>query len=277
MARLDGIQGAVAGIHSAGFLRRGVRSQDQAKVEWTEYGTGFAVLVSAPAAIPTWYWEPFIRTVGEHFRTVLVHPRGLGHGELPNDLRAVTVADHARDLLRVIEELRLEDYAIVGHCIGAAPVFKCLSKLSRRPRLVMVTSARLEAGTAAQNLEKVIERVRADLHFRRQYAQVAAGYAPEAFRRELELRLQSSDELEAHLWAVQSVRLYSYSDPWPVDVAAVFVTSTGDLESIKASTVAYASGLGATSRRHFQLEGGHFAILENPDLGLWLIRKALNS
>jgi pimeloyl-ACP methyl ester carboxylesterase len=254
------------------FLRRGVRSSDGTNVEWTEYGTGFPVLVSAPAAIPLWYWEPVVRALGERFRIIFVHPRGLGHGSLPKDLRAVTVADHARDLLCVVQELGLEDYAVVGHCVGAAPVVKSLPLMSRRPRLVLVVSARLEAGAATQNFEKVVERVRADPRFRGQYAQVAAAYAHTAFRRELEVRLQCADELEAHLWAIHDVRLYSYSDTWPVDVGAVFVTSAGDLESIRTSTATYASKLGA---RHHQLEGGHFALLERPELGLRLIRDAL--
>lgn len=282
MESLDAIQSTpAAGVRPARvpdteFLRRGVSSPHGPKVEWTEYGKGFPLLISAPAAIPAWYWEPFMRTLGEHFRMLLVHPRGLGHGQLPKDLRAMTVNDHAQDLRCVIEELGFEDYAVLGHCIGAAPVVKSLSLLSRRPRLVIIVSALLEMGNATQNLERVVERIRADPRLLRQYALVAAAYAPDAFRREFELRLQSADELEAHVWAVQSARLYSYADAWPADVSAVFVTSTGDLPSIRTSTATYASRLGTATRGHYQLEGGHFILLERPELGLCLVREALD-
>jgi pimeloyl-ACP methyl ester carboxylesterase len=257
--------------------RAGMRSPGGTAVEWTECGTGLPVLVSSPAAIPDWYWDPLLRALGTRFRAVLVHPRGLGHGGLPGDLRAVTVADHARDLAQVVDELGLEEYCALGHCVGAAPILESLALVKRRPRAVIVVSARLEPGNAIHNLERVVEQIRVDPRFRAQYAQVAAAYAPPAFRSELERKLQPAHELEAHIRAIQSVRLYPYAAAWPPGVGAIFVTSARDADAIRSSTVAYASRLGSACRGVHQLDGGHFTLLENPDLALPLMERALAS
>jgi hypothetical protein len=67
------------------------------------------------------------------------------------------------------------------------------------------------------------------------------------------------------LWAVQAARLYSYAAPWPTDVAAALVTSTGDSEPIRASMSQFALRLGRQCQGHCTLTGGHFALLEQWD------------
>lgn len=227
------------------------------RLSWTEVGIGPPLLVSSPAAIPVEYWQPLLRALADTFRVIFVHPRGLWGSALPSNLRAVSVCDHAADLAFLVRSLAIRDYAVLAHCIGATPVIAALSRLAFAPRTALLVSNRFERGAPLQHLDGIIERMRRDDRFRKQYAGVAAAYAPAAIRTELEVQLRTPDELEAHIRAVQSTREYAYQASWPREIPVTLVRASGDSAEIRRSTLEYATSLGAACLGVVDVVGSH--------------------
>ena len=262
---------------SSAPLCREMVSFDGTDISWSELGAGFPLIICSPAAVPFWFWEPLLRRLSKKFRVIFVHPRGLWGSRLPADLRAMTVSDHAGDLVTLLSRLGLSSYGVVAHCIGAAPVVAGLDRLSPLPERVVFVSNRFAAGPVTSNLESVILKTRSDERFRLQYAHVAAAYAPPKIRAKLEPQLQDPYELEAHLRAIQSVREYSYEIAWPRSVHALFAMSKSDSDEIRSSTAVFAERLGNTSLGLLDLEGDHFEFQQDPELGEFVVLQAFSS
>jgi pimeloyl-ACP methyl ester carboxylesterase len=242
-------------------------------VSWIEVGDGFPIVVCSAPAVPFDYWKKMLESLGDRYRFIFVHTRGLWGSHVPVDLTRVTVQDHARDLAFVVEELRLERYGMLGHCSGVTNIVASFSRLAKRPERVVLASTRFGLG-ASMGLEKILTRARSDARIRSQLVTVVTAYAPPALRAPLEKELGDMNVLEAQLRAIASVRAYAYDEPWPSDVEALLVRSMGDYDSIRETTSDYATRLGDRCLGVIDLEGGHCALLEDLDAARRVLSRA---
>ena len=257
-----------------GPIRHQRTSPDGGVVQWTEFGRGFPVVICSPPAVPFSYWQPTLTTLADRSRFYFVHPRALWDGYMPEDLREVTVEDHARDLTLVIDTLALDRYAILAHCAGVTPVVAGLPRLARPPLRMLLVSTRFSRGVPIDNLERVLDRIRTDPRFRAQYMKVVSAYAPPTIRGFLEQELADVRKLEAQLHAVQSTRLYAFDDPLPSDVTVLLARSQDDFLSIRDTVEAYGRRLGDRCLGVVDLAGGHCALQEDVEAGKRLLIQA---
>jgi len=241
--------------------RRTAHETGDIPVSWMEAGSGYPLVVCSAAALPYEYWSTVLGFLSIRYRTFFLHPRGLWGGHLPVRASEMSVADHARDLSFLVRHLGLTEYGIVGHCAGVPSVVAGLSLLQVRPRRVLLVSSRLSPGPALAKIETVAGLVHTNPQFRLQYARVAAAYAPPELRQRLEQQLLDARELEAHIYAVQSVREHRFDDPWPRDVHATLAWASGDAADIRSSMREYAERLGPQCRSASEFDGNHFTFL----------------
>lgn len=263
-----------SGVRPARVIRHHATSPGGAQVHWTEFGSGYPVLVCSPPAIPFSYWQPTLGALADGCRFIFVHPRALWDGYLPVDLRAVTVEDHAHDLAFVIDTLAFDHYGMVAHCAGVAPAVAGLERFVRRPQRMLLVSTRFARGTPISNLERIVERIRTDTRFRSQYLQVVLAYAPPTIRKFVEQELTDIRKLEAQLHAVQSTRLYGFDESLPDDVMVLLARSRDDFAAIRDSVEPYAKRLGHRCLGIVDLDGGHCVLQEDVAVGKRLLSQA---
>jgi pimeloyl-ACP methyl ester carboxylesterase len=256
--------------------RNSTISQDGSVICWTELGRGFPLVICSPAAIPYSYWMSMLELIEQEFRCIFLHPRGIWEGWLPDNIHAVTVDHHARDLAAVVRACSLDLYGIVGHCAGVTTTVAAFKYLTQRPKRVALCSTRFGRGTPIDGLDRVADRVLTDARFRRQYTQVVSAYAPAALRNRLEVELACPKKLASHLFYVQSTREYLFEELWPDDVSAVLAWARDDFDVLRESTKRYAHKLGKRCVWSTELEGGHCVLQEDKIIGSRLLREVFN-
>lgn len=80
-------------------------------------GTGDAVLLLAGLSMPGAMWGPQIKALGQHYRVITFHHRGVGETDLPPE-RVYTMAQLADDAAALLRELKIGRAHVVGVSMG---------------------------------------------------------------------------------------------------------------------------------------------------------------
>ena len=93
---------------------------DQEQLFVRRIGHGKPVLVLSGLGMVSWQWLPFIFTQLNKFEFIIPDWRGFGrskHCAIPQDMDAIS--SHWRDVACVIEQLKLENFILIGYSMGA--------------------------------------------------------------------------------------------------------------------------------------------------------------
>ena len=83
-------------------------------------------------------WEPFLERLQDGMRGVAYDTLGNGLTELRGPRRAITIEDHARQVVEVADELGIERFAGVGHSMGCAPLLRVAWQRPERLRGLLI-------------------------------------------------------------------------------------------------------------------------------------------
>src|SRR5438552_3520791 len=98
--------------------RSGYVDRDGLKLHHLEYGDAGAAVVIVPGITsPAATWEFVSLDLARDYRVITVDIRGRGLSDTP--VAGFTLADYAGDVKAVIQQLGLENPALVGHSMGA--------------------------------------------------------------------------------------------------------------------------------------------------------------
>ena len=85
-------------------------------------------------------WEPFLEGLPDGMRAVAFDTLGNGLTDLHGPRRALTLEDHAQQLIEVADELEIERFAGVGHSMGCAPLLRVAWQRPERVRGLLLES-----------------------------------------------------------------------------------------------------------------------------------------
>jgi 3-oxoadipate enol-lactonase len=128
-------------------------------LEYFEAGAGDRVVVLVHgAASSARIWETVQRCLAEAgVRSIAISTRGAGASDRPEDPRAYTPAEYARDLAAAVEALGLERFTLVGHSLGTIVSRYYVRDHAERVR-ALVLIAGPDPGRAAPSPEEQARR-----------------------------------------------------------------------------------------------------------------------
>jgi len=104
----------------------------------SDVGTGPPVVLLHGLACGKRMWFHQIRALRERFRVIAYDQRGHGHTDAPTNATDYSAAHLARDLVGVLDALKIERAAIVGFSLGGGPALALAAgKPERVSRLVL--------------------------------------------------------------------------------------------------------------------------------------------
>ena len=99
-------------------------------------GRGSAVILAHGVGMATSFWSGQLAALSAHFNVVAYDLMGHGGSELPSE--AVSLADYARQLITLMDDLGVASAHLVGHSMGALVV---LETALRHPERVLSVTA----------------------------------------------------------------------------------------------------------------------------------------
>ena len=101
------------------YERQGFASApDGTRLFWGERGRGAPIVLNDGIGCDGFAWKYLQPHLAETHRVVHWHYRAHGRSGLPVDPGRIDVPAHARDLLRLLDELEIEDAIMCGHSMG---------------------------------------------------------------------------------------------------------------------------------------------------------------
>lgn len=122
------------------------------KVYFTSLGSGKQILI-----LPGWMhdhkvWELAQQELAKHFQVLVLDFPGFGDSQLDPSIKDLN--DYARFLKKVVDELCLKDFILLGHSFGGSVAIKILSLYPKLPieKLILCDSA----GIKKFNIKQII-------------------------------------------------------------------------------------------------------------------------
>jgi pimeloyl-ACP methyl ester carboxylesterase len=130
-----------------------VLERDQVRIYFEDHGSGIPVLLLAPggmrSSIPMWPNAPFnpLLSLVDSFRLIAMDQRNTGQSSGPLDIEDPW-GSYARDQLSLLDSLGIDEFQVIGCCIGGSYILKMIQLEPDR-----ITSAVLEQpiGITADN------------------------------------------------------------------------------------------------------------------------------
>lgn len=104
---------------------------DGSKGPWLVCSNGIGVSIH--------FWEPFARLMSDRYRVVRWDYRGHGRSDAPEDPRDISIGACADDLGAVLDELRIERPALLGHSLGTQVGFELYARQPSRVAALVPT------------------------------------------------------------------------------------------------------------------------------------------
>jgi 3-oxoadipate enol-lactonase len=129
------------------------------RLAWLQAGQGTPVVLLHAFPLTADMWEPQLDTVPHGWRLIAPDLRGLGSSSGPP---AVSVDDHAEDVLTLLRHLDIERAVIGGLSIGGYITFALYRRASQRFHAMILADTRAEADTpeARAGREQIQQAVR---------------------------------------------------------------------------------------------------------------------
>lgn len=217
------------------FVIRTLVASDSSEIKWVEFGAGKPLVVSPALGTPLASWQDAISALKDNYKVIFVFPRGGCESPMPQERNALTVERRAEDLVELLEFLQLQDYYMVAHSSGVAPVLVSLTRLTRLPSRVCLVSARYCPGPPI-GAENLILRARTDVGFMRLVQTIIAGFSPPSVAEIIKENLSNFEFLETLLYSFEYSRSFRYEEPFRADVPIDFLIAENDPEDVKSST-----------------------------------------
>lgn len=115
------------------------------RLAWLQAGQGDPVVLLHAFPLTADMWQPQLDTVPHGIRLIAPDLRGLGESSGPP---AVSVDDHAEDVLALLRHLNIERAVIGGLSIGGYITFAIHRRAAQRFRAVVLADTRADADTA---------------------------------------------------------------------------------------------------------------------------------
>ena len=94
------------------------------KLAYQQLGAGPDVILVHGLAANRAFWYPLGTALAQQYRVTLYDLRGHGYSERPAS--GYTAMDHGQDLLRLMDDLGIEEAALIGHSYGGAAALEAL-------------------------------------------------------------------------------------------------------------------------------------------------------
>lgn len=94
------------------------------KLAHQQLGSGPDVVLVHGLAANRAFWYPLATALSSQYRVTLYDLRGHGYSERPTN--GYTAMDHGQDLLHLMDDLGIEEAAVVGHSYGGAAVLEAV-------------------------------------------------------------------------------------------------------------------------------------------------------
>jgi len=101
------------------------------------------VLVHGMATNLAFWYFPILPMLSHHFRVAAFDLRGHGYSEMP--LSGYTSAEMARDLVGLLDRLKIDNAHLVGHSFGGAVALHCAALFPERVRTITVADGRIRS------------------------------------------------------------------------------------------------------------------------------------
>jgi 3-oxoadipate enol-lactonase len=185
------------------------------RIAWERRGDGQPLALVHGLGYARWGWEPVADALAERFEVVLLDNRGIGESDAPAG--PYTAAEMAEDVVRVLDEARVDSAHIVGTSLGGIVAQELALRSERVDRLVLVCTT--PGGPNAAPMPLVTARLIAEaaslepiVALRRFVENALAPGAPEELvERILAHRLRTAQPPAA--WAAQAAAGVSF-DAW---------------------------------------------------------------
>jgi 3-oxoadipate enol-lactonase len=181
-----------------------------------EHGTGAPVVLLHGLGCSAATWAPIAAELADRHRTIAVDLRGFGDSDA--GIEGMSLADHAADVVAVLDRLSVPSTAVIGHSMGGMVAQElALAAPDRVSALVLCgTTAGPDPATRAQN-EQLVEFVRAGGSRALAEAIGSMVYGPGYVEREPALVAEFVDQFgsvpaESLEHAMQAINGYEVSD-----------------------------------------------------------------
>ena len=110
-----------------------------------------------------WYRSNYVKHLQDHYRLVLIDPLGQGRSDAPRNFERYVMESRARNLLDIMDELKVEKINFLGLGIGAQVGFFMAAHFQRRIRSLIIAGAHpYPVTTDLQKMQEWIKQLRTE-------------------------------------------------------------------------------------------------------------------
>ncbi len=110
-----------------------------------------------------WYRSNYVKHLQDNCRLILIDPLGQGRSDAPQKFEHYVIESRARDILDIMEELKVEKMHFLGLGIGAQVGFFMAAHFPKRVRSLIVAGAHpYPVTTELQKIQEWIQQLRTD-------------------------------------------------------------------------------------------------------------------
>ena len=264
-------------------------TSDDAKLFYTEFGSGPPLVLLHPTPVNHEFWLPIAPTLAARYRVILPDLRGHGQSELGRELSKaqapLTMSRLGQDLEQLFDILGISEALFAGCSIGGYALFELWRRAPHRVRALAFCSSRPQPDSPANKAKRVqwIENLRqhgAGAFFDTM-AQTLIGHStrergPAA---QAQIRAMMQPTTAEAVIAVQqglSVRPDSVPTAATITAPTCVIAAAEDDTCTPAEMKVLAEAVrnrGYNSEYHEVPEAGHYAPWERPDLVAALLQR----
>jgi pimeloyl-ACP methyl ester carboxylesterase len=114
-----------------------VTGHDGTAIACSSEGRGAVIVLCDGIGCDHYVWRKLRPNLVERFRVITWNYRGHGHSDMPVDPAAVTIRDHAQDLVRVLDHFGVKQAILAGHSMGVQVIYEFYALASERVRALI--------------------------------------------------------------------------------------------------------------------------------------------
>jgi pimeloyl-ACP methyl ester carboxylesterase len=259
-----------------------IRSGDAEIVYWV-FGDGPPVVLLHPFPVNHEFWLPVVETLSGRYRVIMPDLRGHGESEVGEGL--ATMAKHADDLARVMDDAQLGRAPIIGVSIGGYLLFEFWRKYRGRVSALGLCNTKApadnEEGRAArlQSAKDVLERGTEPFFesmIPRVLSQTTRDTRPDLVEGALRMMRKMSPQDVAQVQRGMAERPDSLETLTTIKVPTLLITGDEDTTTgIKEAELMRQHIAGSQLR--VIPKAGHYAAWEQPEQAARLLRQFLDA
>lgn len=259
-----------------------LRSDDAELVYWT-LGDGPSVVLLHPFPAHHEFWLPVAEELSSRYRLILPDLRGHGESEIGEG--PATMAKHARDLVRLLDDAQVGRVPLIGVSIGGYILLELWRKHPDRVRALGLWNTKAPAdnpeGRAGrlQAAKDVLERGNEpflESMASRVLAKTTQETRPDLVQGALRMMRQMSPEDIAQVQRGMAERPDSMETLKTISVATLIVTGDEDLATGRNEAELMRAHIGGSQLRVIA-KAGHYSAWEQPAEAAAILRQFLDS